>query len=151
MAREQLNPLTKISEVGSLESEAFEGKANATVFSTTLSAHELYLLNQSGLEPVRVVVGNIVYSVGVRGIVNTVKRALVRGEMTDFTHLNQLARELAIKRLHDEAQSVGGTGVVGVHLENIQYGDFIEVTATGTAVRKSAAGAAGKVEIVVGA
>jgi len=141
----------KISEVGSLEAEAADGKNNATVFSTTLSAHELYLLNQSGLEPVRVVVGNIVYSVGVRGIINTVKRALVRGEMPDFTHLNQLARELAIKRLHDEAQSVGATGVVGVQLENVQYGDFIEVTATGTAVRKSAAGAGGKVEIVVGA
>lgn len=113
-----------------------ELSGSRTAFTTTFDAHQVYLLRQSGFQPLRIVVGVIVYSMGIKGVMRSFLRAFNRGEMHDFSHLNQIAREIAIKRMNDEADLLGADGVIGAVLENREYADFIEVVATGTAVKK---------------
>lgn len=119
-----------------LEKEIEHFDAKSSPGSTTLTPHELYLLKQIGMEAVQVVFGNVVYSMGVRGLLRTVWRALSRGEMVDFSRLNKDARLLARNRMVDEAKKLGATLVVGVRIDTREYADFMEVVATGTACRK---------------
>ncbi len=118
-------------------------------FATDLSPHDLYLLHQNGYEPLGYVVGVIVYSMGLRGLLRSVTRAFQRGEMGDFSRLNEIARDIAIERMQKKAEAFGATGVVGVHLNSREYADFIEVVATGTAVKRVSAPKS--IEVVLGA
>lgn len=118
-----------------IEKEISEAKYDELASSTTLTPHELYLLQRMGYRPVQVVFGNVVYSMGVGGFIRTVLRALKRGELTDFSRLNKDARLLARNRMIQEAKTLGAEMVVGVKFDTREYADFIEVVAIGTAVR----------------
>jgi uncharacterized protein YbjQ (UPF0145 family) len=136
-----------VKDIKQLEQELSQESSN--IYSTDLTPHELYLLRQNGQEPVGFVVGVIVYSMGLRGIVRSFMRAFTRGEMSDFSHLNEVARDIAIKRMQTKASTLGASGVVGVHLQTREYADFIEVIATGTAVKPTTLPPLTK-EVVVG-
>jgi uncharacterized protein YbjQ (UPF0145 family) len=125
-----------VKDIKQLEQELLD-QGTVNTYSTDLTPHELYLLRQNGQEPVGFVVGVIVYSMGLRGIVRSFMRAFTRGEMIDFSHLNEVARDIAIKRMQTKANTLGASGVVGVHLSTREYADFIEVIATGTAVKQT--------------
>lgn len=121
-----------------IESEIANFDFASSPSSTTLTPHELYLLRQSGYEPVQIVFGNVVYSMGVRGVFRTLVRAFNRGELFDYSQLNKDARLLARNRMVEEAKSMGADSVVGVRIDTKEFADFMEVVATGTAVRKVA-------------
>jgi uncharacterized protein YbjQ (UPF0145 family) len=128
----------KFHTVEELEEELKSFDYSTSPRSATLTPHEIYLLKQAGYEPVQIVFGNVVYSMGIAGLFRTVMRAFTRGEMFDFTRLNKDARHLARNRLLTEAQSLGATDVFGVFFDTKEYADFIEIIATGTAVKKVA-------------
>lgn len=90
-----------------------------------------------GYIPVGMVLGNCVYSMGTfRGFLANIKGAF-RGEVQDVSRLMYDARELALARMQAEADALGADGVVGVDLK-INYmnqGEWMEVTAIGTAVK----------------
>ena len=104
--------------------------------SSTLTPHELYLLQQSGYEPIQVVFGNVVYSMGLRGLFRSFTQALYRGEMVDYSKLNEEARLLARNRMLAEATDLGADAVVGVEIHIRELYDFMEINATGTAVKR---------------
>jgi len=106
-------------------------------FSSTLTPNELYLLRKSGFEPIQVVFGNVVFSMGLRGVFRSFIQALKRGEMVDFSRLNEDARVLARNRMLKEAAEIKADGVVSVSFDIREYADFMEVVAIGTAVRKT--------------
>lgn len=108
----------------------------AQVTSTTLNPNDLFLMERIGLAPMQVVFGNVVYSMGLRGVFRSFVRALTRGEMYDFSRLNEDARLLARNRMLKAAQNLGATSVIGVVFAVREYADFLEVTAVGTAVRR---------------
>ena len=63
-------------------------------------------------------------------------------EMPNFTEAFYGARELAMKRMQAEAAAAGGTGVVGVRVEEGSHGwhsHVIEFLAIGTAIAPSGA------------
>lgn len=119
-----------------LEEEISHFNFNEAPQSATLSPHEIYLLKQAGYEVVQVVFGNVVFSMGVVGVLRTVFRAFTRGEMYDFTRLNRDARLLARNRLLQEAKTLGATHVFAVTFSTKEFADFIEIIATGTACKK---------------
>ena len=104
--------------------------------STILTAHELYLLEKAGYEVIQIVFGNIVYSMGLRGLFRSFQRAFMQGEMADFTRMINDARILARNRMLVNAKALGADKVIGIIIDANEYGDFLEVTATGTAVRR---------------
>lgn len=117
--------------------------------SGALGAHDLYLLEQAGFRVIQVVTGNVVYSMGLKGLLRNVQRAFVRGEMPDFTAMIRDARVLARNRLLAEAAALGADGVIDFAWTTQEFADFLEVVATGTAIKRVATSAA--VDVAVGA
>ncbi|HLV79073.1 MAG TPA: YbjQ family protein [Chthonomonadaceae bacterium] len=116
-------------------------------FTSDLSGQEFWLVVDKGYVPLGLVLGNCVYSMGAfRGWLANLKGAF-RGEVGDVSRLMYDARELALARMQAEADALGADGVVGVDLriDYLHNGEWMEVTAIGTAVKYvgQAAGAAG--------
>ena len=127
--------------------------AEQRAFASDLSGQEFWLVADKGYIPVGLVLGNCVYSMGAfRGWLANIKGAF-RGEVADVTRLMYEARELAISRMQDEADALGADGIIGTNLkiEYIHGGEWMEVTAIGTAIRYvgSQAGDRGTAQVVL--
>ena len=112
------------------------------VFTSDLSTSDFWLLLDMGYEPLGLVVGNSVFSIGVAGGLGAAMKGMSKGEVPQITELLYNARELALTRMKKEAEDLGADGIVEVKLK-LEYmggGGELEVTAIGTAVRKSGAG-----------
>ncbi|MCL5431266.1 MAG: heavy metal-binding domain-containing protein [Candidatus Marsarchaeota archaeon] len=106
-------------------------------FTSDLSTSDFWLLKSRGYEPVALVVGNSVYSMGVIGGLATGLKGMTKGELGQITELLYNARMMALGRMTDEANKLGADGIIGVKLK-IDYmhnGEWMEVTAVGTAVK----------------
>lgn len=126
----------RLSNLDVLDKELSAFNLASEPYGTTLTAQELYVLEKAGYEIVNVVIGNIVYSMGIRGMFKSFQRALSRGEMVDFTRMNKDAREIARNRMLKQAKEIGATAVIDITFQTHEYADFIEITAIGTAVRR---------------
>jgi uncharacterized protein YbjQ (UPF0145 family) len=111
-------------------------------FSSDLSGQDFYKLVQAGYRPVRLAVGTCVYHVAHQTFRQVWSKAFRNAEMENFTQATYEARELAMARMEGEAQQAGGTGIVGVRIEEKSFGwgsHIIEFFALGTAVIRVAA------------
>jgi uncharacterized protein YbjQ (UPF0145 family) len=84
--------------------------------------------------------GTCVFHIAHRGIGQTLGTVGQNVELPNFTQALYEARELAMTRMQDEANTLGATGIVGVRLEekSHQWGSHtIEFLSLGTAVTKS--------------
>ncbi len=103
------------------------------LWTSDLSVNEFLLIQQAGFEPLGLVMGSSIYHIGFQQ-----SRWKVSEEMTVLSHAMYEARELAMTRMEEEAEALGGDGVVGVRLEIGRYdwGEHMaEFLAIGTAVR----------------
>jgi uncharacterized protein YbjQ (UPF0145 family) len=117
------------------------GADPAGVFTSDLSVSEYVLLGEANFQPLGFVVGSSIYHIGLQ-----VARWSQNQELTTLTQAMYSARELAMTRMQDEAEQLGGDGIVGVQLRMQAYvwgQDVLEFLATGTAVKAvgSSAGA----------
>jgi uncharacterized protein YbjQ (UPF0145 family) len=115
---------------------AYEGSRTGRPFTSDLSGQEFWLLRDQGYIPVGFVLGNSVYSMGVTGGIKSWARGLIKGEIKELTQLMYDARSLALRRMEEEAARLGADGVVGVDIVVNHHGDLMEVTATGTAIKR---------------
>ena len=127
--------------------------AEQKAFASDLSGQEFWLVVDKGYIPVGMVLGNCVYSMGAfRGWLANLKGAF-RGEVVDVTRLMYEARELAITRMQSEADLLGADGIIGTNMkiEYIHGGEWMEVTAIGTALRYvgAQAGVRGTAQVVL--
>jgi uncharacterized protein YbjQ (UPF0145 family) len=108
-------------------------------------------MRQMGYEPIQVVYGNFVYSMGLGGVFRSVRGAFSRGELPAFTRMNNDARVIARDRMLMSANVLGAHTVCGVEIEVKELADLLEVTCTGTAFRRVQASTQnGTVQIAVG-
>ena len=111
-------------------------------FTSDLTGQEFWLVVDKGFQPMGLVLGNCIYSMGaVRSWLAGIK-ANFQGELHDYSELMYQARELALSRMQFEADQLGADGVIGVKIE-VQYmhnNEWMEVTAIGTAVRYTGSG-----------
>ncbi len=105
------------------------------VFTSDLSTSDFWLLLDKGYMPVGLVMGNSVYSMGFVGGVGSSLKGMAKGEIPQITELMYNARELALGRMKDEAEKLGADGVVEVKLNVVPMGNWMEITAIGTAIR----------------
>jgi uncharacterized protein YbjQ (UPF0145 family) len=106
-------------------------------FSSDLSGQDFYKLVQAGYRPVRLAVGTCVYHVAHQTMRQVWNKSFRNAEMEYFTQATYEARELAMARMEGEASQAGGTGIVGVRIEEKSFGwgsHIIEFFAIGTAV-----------------
>jgi uncharacterized protein YbjQ (UPF0145 family) len=81
--------------------------------------------------------GNCVYHVAQRGMLQALRQVGRNMEMTNFTQALYEARELAMGRMQTEAEEVQAGGLVGVKLNQASHGwgsHVIEFMAIATAV-----------------
>ncbi len=108
-------------------------------FTSDLSGQDFWTLVATGYMPQALVMGTCVYHIAHRGVGQALGQMGQNAELTNFTQALYDARELAMKRMQDEATNVGATGVVGMRLEekSHQWGEHtIEFLSLGTAVAK---------------
>ena len=94
---------------------------------------------QTGKRPVGLVMGNCVYHVAHRGMMQSMRQTGQNVELEQYTQALYDARELAMERMQKEAEAIGD-GVLGIvevklHENNHGWGSHvIEFFALGTAV-----------------
>jgi uncharacterized protein YbjQ (UPF0145 family) len=106
-------------------------------FTSDLSGQEFWLVVDKGFQPMGLVIGNCIYSMGaVRNWLVGIKGNF-QGELKEYSELMYQARELALSRMQFEADQLGADGVIGVDMkvEFMHNNEWMEVTAIGTAVR----------------
>lgn len=101
---------------------------------TGLSGNEIYCLDQKGLTPGNIVVGNSVYSLGLLRSIGTGFKAIIGGELKEVTHLIAEGREAAYQRMVNEATTANTVGITGVSSELIFHGANIEFLSIGSLV-----------------
>ena len=107
-------------------------------FTSDLSGQDFWTLVQAGYMPLGLVMGTCVYHVAHRSAGAAIAQAGSSQELTNFTQALYEARELAMARMQEEAESLGAEGIVGVQLVEKSHfwgSHVIEFLALGTAVR----------------
>ncbi len=102
-------------------------------FSTSANGQALYCQLDCGFEPRKFVFGNVAYSVGVGGGIVGMFRSLKRGEVTEFTEIFQETRQLALKRISDQATRAGANAVLGIETSILPFMGMQEMVMLGTA------------------
>lgn len=103
------------------------------LFTSDLSVNEFLLVREAGFDPLGLVVGSSIYHIGYQR-----SNWNQNQEMTVLTQATYHARELAMTRMEEEADQLGGDGIVGVRLEVSRYEwgeNLAEFMAIGTAVK----------------
>ena len=110
-----------------------QGKSKALQFSTSGNGQELYCQLDAGFAPIKFVFGNVAYSIGLgRGIIGTLK-GLGRGEIKEYSDVFNATRHVALRRIVQEAQSVGANAVVGIETRIMPFQGVHEMLMMGTA------------------
>ena len=88
------------------------------------------------LEALDIVKGTVVYSKNIGKDFMAGMKTLVGGEIEGYTDMLNTARQIATKRMVDEAEELGADAVVGLRYGSSQVMDgAAEVLAYGTAVK----------------
>jgi uncharacterized protein YbjQ (UPF0145 family) len=106
-------------------------------FTSDLSGQDFWTLLQAGYRPVGLVMGSCVYHVAHQSFGQWFKNVAQNTEMVNFTQALYDARELAMERMQQEAESLQAKGIVGVMLHEGNYhwhSHVIEFFAIGTAI-----------------
>ena len=102
--------------------------------TTGLSGNEIFCLEKKGYAPGNIIVGNSVHALGFVGSVGSGLKAMLGGEIKQFTQLIEEGRETAYKRMLQEAEGHGAVGITGVTSELIFHGGNIEFLSIGSAI-----------------
>lgn len=107
--------------------------------TSDLTCEEMWNLTAMGYQPVRLLMGTAVYSLGLIGGLKAAFKSWVRGEISDLTSLIYDAREHALSLIKREAEAIGADDVVGIKTHIHELGSLIEFMAIGTAIKKNPA------------
>jgi len=102
--------------------------------TTGLSGNEIYCLDKIGYKAGDLVVGNSVHALGFGRSIGSGFRAMVGGEVTQFTNLIEEGRAAALARLEKEATDAGAVGITGVTSELVFHGSNIEFLSVGSSI-----------------
>lgn len=108
--------------------------------TSELTGEELWNLTQLGYQPLRLLLGTSVYSLGISRGIGAFFSGLSRGEVDSVTRLIYDARNNCLGHIYQEGTSIGADAVIGVKVFIHEIGSsFVEVMAIGTAIKKNPA------------
>ncbi|MDB5238770.1 MAG: uncharacterized protein JWO00_105 [Candidatus Parcubacteria bacterium] len=102
--------------------------------TTGLSGNEIYCLDKIGYKAGDIVVGNSVHSLGLARSIGSGFRAIVGGEIVQFTKLIEEGRAAALGRMEKEAKDRGAIGITGVTSELVFHSGNIEFLSVGSSL-----------------
>lgn len=100
--------------IGSVIHKAGAGEETLS-FSTSADAQELYCQVDCGFRPIRYVIGNVAYSIGLGGNITGFLRSLGRGEVKEYSEIFDTTRHLALERITREARQCKANAVIGIN------------------------------------
>ena len=100
-----------------------------------LSGNEIYCMHLKGYEPVGIVVGNSVRSMGFLGGIGSSLRGVVGGEISQITEVIHDGRQAAYERMVGEVKEGGAHGAVGVSADLRSLAGNTEYLFVGSSVR----------------
>lgn len=107
--------------VGSAIHPINEGQQSGR-FTSSSDGQELFCQIDANYIPMDFVFGNVAYSLGIaRGLLGGLKE-MVRGEVTQFSNVFNITRNLALQRITDEAKSRNANSVVGIRTTILPIG-----------------------------
>ena len=112
-------------------------KPNGRPFTSDLSGQEFWTLLRTRCRPLELAMGNCVYHVARRGMRQALTQFGRNVELPNYTQALYTARELALERQQAEATRVTANGIVGVEVQQSNFGwgsHVLEFFAIGTAV-----------------
>jgi uncharacterized protein YbjQ (UPF0145 family) len=108
------------------------------VVTSDMTNIEMWNMASLGYEPVKLLLGTSVFSLGLIGGITSTLKSFFKGEINELTRLIYAARENALGIINEEARAIGADDVVGVKTYVYQLGNgLVEFLAIGTAVKKS--------------
>jgi len=110
---------------------------NGKPFQSDLSGQDFWTLLRAGYRPLGFCMGNCVYHIAHRGLIEWLSTTGKNLELSNYTQALFDARELAMERMQKEAEELGAEGIVGVTVEEANHtwgSHVIEFSAVGTAV-----------------
>ena len=112
-------------------------EADASPFTSDLTGEELWAMASLGFAPVKLVMSTSIYSLGFVGGFLAAFKSFTKGEVNELTTLIHDAREIAVDRIKQEADSLACDDVVGVktYIQDLGSG-LVEFMAIGTAMKK---------------
>ncbi|MDX2083074.1 MAG: heavy metal-binding domain-containing protein [Rickettsiales bacterium] len=127
-----------VNHIGNLEfiaigSTIHSENKDQMLFSTSANAQELYCQLDAGFQPISFVFSNIAYSIGVGGSIFGAIRGLARGEVPQYTKIFEKTRNLALKRIKNEAKKVGANAIIGIQTSIMPLLGTQEMMMLGTA------------------
>lgn len=105
---------------------------------TGLSGNEMFCLQQKGLYPGNLVIGNSVFALGFLGSLASGFKTLAGGEVHEITEIIREGRALSYLRMVEEARRHVGSGVTGVTSQLVFHGTNIEYLSIGSTVHHEA-------------
>jgi uncharacterized protein YbjQ (UPF0145 family) len=112
-------------------------KPDGRPFTSDLTGQQFWTLLRTRCRPVELAMGNCVYHVGRRGMRQAMGQFGKNVELPNYTQALYTARELALERMQAEAQRVEANGIVGVEVQQANFGwgsHVLEFFSIGTAV-----------------
>lgn len=112
-------------------------KLDGRPFTSDLTGQQFWTLLRTQCRPLELAMANCVYHVGRRGFRQALAQVGRNVEMPNYTQALYTARELALERLQAEAERVQANGIVGVEVQQSNFGwgsHVLEFFAVGTAV-----------------
>jgi uncharacterized protein YbjQ (UPF0145 family) len=114
-----------------------QGAADSgTPFTTSASGIEMYCHLDAGYSPIKFVMGNVAYALGIgRGFTGGL-RTMAKGEVREYSEMYNGIRHLALSRMKHEAAAIGANAIVDIGVEIRPFGQgIVELLMTGTAAR----------------
>ena len=102
-------------------------------FTSDLSVNEFLLVKEAGFQPLGLVMGSSIYSIGAQQLAQAAP-----GEVAALTQALYQSRELAMERMEAEAEELGADGIVAMRLTVAVHAwgtNIVEFLAIGTAVK----------------
>jgi uncharacterized protein YbjQ (UPF0145 family) len=105
-------------------------------FTTSASGIEMFCHLDAGYTPMKFVMGNVAYALGIgRGLTGGL-RTMAKGEVHEYSQMYNGIRHLALSRLKTEAAAIGANSVVDIAVDIRPFGPgIVELLMTGTAAR----------------
>ena len=129
---------TEFLFVGSCLHGSNQGSTPVNFFSSAGSAQELYCHMDAGYQPIQHAFGNIAYSMGIGGGIKGSLKAMMRGEVKEYSDIFNSTRHAALNRLVAQAKACRANAVVGIRTKIMYWHGMHEMLMTGTAVQNTA-------------
>lgn len=130
--------ITEMVMIGTAsQNSELDPKYSESPISSDLTSTELWSLTKMGYQPLKLVLGTSIYSLGVVGGITSAFKSIFKGEISELTSLVYEARENALGLIRQEAEQIDADDIVGVKTYMHELGGgLIEFMAIGTAIKK---------------